>query len=457
MVFALVVFHHIKLWTAEERFPFDTKNPMRRLHLKIFTDNPNAFSDFGSTSFNGFRLWVLFLMASIGPITGCSSAISMREALRDSIDQAAAVSQLTVLSEIEANSSDETLFDNAATASYAPEPSTAPEHINETQSEAYESQDISLDIEMAVSTLSEAGVLDAASKAALVETLAMTPEADWPIVIEEFTTMLSTLRTTDTAPALYPDASEIKNSDPDELSAILPPASAKQEEVTSFEVIPEEVIQESVLDSPVDTVSSAIGNIESNYDSEAIASSSMQSPPTELTTETPFNRATGNKTASDSEIDITDYPSSKSQPIQKDALVIHRPCIAQKVLGWGMVETFPQNKLFPGSEVLVYFELTGIKSKSLDQGFETSIETSLRLDDAAGKRLHNWSFPPLVEVCASVRRDYFARFFVNLPSKLPPGDHQLVLTVTDSYAGTTAETVLPFVIIPGESVSSTVQ
>ena len=96
---------------------------MRRLYLKIFTDHPNAFSDFCSTSFNGFRLWALFLITSIGPITGCSSAISMREALRDSIDQAAAVSQLTVLSEIEANSSDETLFDNAATASYAPEPS----------------------------------------------------------------------------------------------------------------------------------------------------------------------------------------------------------------------------------------------------------------------------------------------------------------------------------------------
>jgi hypothetical protein len=207
----------------------------------------------------------------------------------------------------------------------------------------------------------------------------MTPEADWPIVIEEFTTMLSTLRTTDTAPALYPDTSEIKNSDPDELSAILSSAAAKQEEAPSSEVIPEEKIPESAPNPPVDTVSSAIGNIESNYDSEAIASSSTQSPPAELTTETPFDQTTENKTSSDSEIDITDYPSSESQPTQKDSLVIHRPCIAQKVLGWGMVETFPQNKLFPGSEVLVYFELTGIESKSLDQGFETSIETSLRL------------------------------------------------------------------------------
>ena len=40
-----------------------------------------------------------------------------------------------------------------------------------------------------------------ASKAALVETLEMTPQADWPVVIEEFTATLNTLRTTETAPA----------------------------------------------------------------------------------------------------------------------------------------------------------------------------------------------------------------------------------------------------------------
>jgi len=80
----------------------------------------------------------------------------MREALRDSIEQAARVSQLTVISDIEANSSDETLFDDTATASYAPETLIAPEYIDEDQFDQNESQDISLDIEAAVSTLSEA-------------------------------------------------------------------------------------------------------------------------------------------------------------------------------------------------------------------------------------------------------------------------------------------------------------
>jgi len=428
---------------------------MHRPYLQIYTDRPTAFSNSCSTSSERIRLWLLLLTVSIGLTTGCSSAISMREALRDSIEQAARVSQLTVISDIETNSSDETLFDEAATASYAPEALSTPEYIDEDQFDHRESEDVSLDIETAVSTLSETGVLDAASKAALVETLEMTPEADWPIVIEEFTTTLNTLRITETAPALYTDtsadASEIKRPDADDPSSISA-YSANPEEAATSEVTPDTLTAPSL-----DTVSSAIGNIESNYDSEATVSSSVQPPPAELLAETQLDQTTGAETPPGSEIEITDDMLSDSQQKQQDSLVIQRPCIAQKVLGWGMVEAFPQNKVFPGSEVLVYFELTGIQSKNVNQGFETSIETTLRLDDAAGKRLHSWSFPPLVEVCASIRRDYFARFFVSLPSSLPPGDHQLVLTVTDSHAGTTAETVLPFGIAPSGSASSTAQ
>jgi hypothetical protein len=44
---------------------------------------------------------------------------------------------------------------------------------------------------------------------------------------------------------------------------------------------------------------------------------------------------------------------------------------------------------------------------------------------------------------------------VNLPNTLLPGDHQLVLTVTDTHSGTTAETVLPFAIAPSGFVAGT--
>jgi len=76
-------------------------------------------------------------------------------------------------------------------------------------------------------------------------------------------------------------------------------------------------------------------------------------------------------------------------------------------------------------------------------GVSTSIDTRLQLDDATGKRLHSWSFPSLTETCAARRRDYFARFFLDLPADLPAGDHQLVLSVTDLQTATTAETSIP--------------
>ena len=158
-------------------------------------------------------LYITLLIAGIGLTTGCSSAISMREALRDSIEQAAAVSQLTVLSDIDADETTQKATDEAATASYAPETPESPTYIDEGEFGVDEPQDISLDIETAVGALSETTNLDAASKAALVEALEMTPQADWPVVIEEFTATLTALRTTETTPALYLDNTDLDNTD----------------------------------------------------------------------------------------------------------------------------------------------------------------------------------------------------------------------------------------------------
>ena len=215
---------------------------------------------------------------------------------------------------------------------------------------------------------------------------------------------------------------------------------------------------ETMQHAPSKTTSETIEEeIDSTYDSVAIISSPMRSSFQEPDAEVQSNQSLSTKAPKVSQIDLPVDDSVEASPTQQTPLTIHRPCIAQKVLGWGMVEAFPQNELCAGSEVIVYFELTGIESHKSNEGFETSVETALRLDDAAGQRLHSWSFPPLVEVCASVRRDYFARFFVELPSNLPPGDHQLILTVTDSHAGTTAETMLPFAIAPSGFVAGTAE
>jgi len=432
---------------------------MHRPYTTILIESPAPRADSRSGCLCGAWLHIPLLIISIGMTTGCSSAISMREALRDSIEQAAAVSQLTVLSEVEGDTSTKMHSDDAATASYAPETPDTPTYIDEGEFGMHKSHDISLDIETAVSTLSATNSLDTASKAALVETLEMTPQADWPVVIEEFTATLNTLRTTETAPALYLDTTEqdtigIVLSTEDSISD-LPLVEGDNTEITALQ---EPV--ETTQPAPSETTSEAIEEeIDTSYDSVVIISSpkdsSFQEPATSVlpAITVQSDQIPPTEMPEASLVDVAEDGTASTSQIEQTPLTVHRPCLAQKVLGWGMIEEFPQDELCAGSEVIVYFELTGIESSKSDEGFETSIETTLRLDDAVGNRLHSWSLPPLVEVCASVRRDYFARFFVNLPNNLPPGDHQLVLTVTDTHAGTTAETVLPFAIVPSGSVA----
>ena len=432
--------------------PLGSKNFMHRPFTSILIECPTTRADSRSDNLSGNWLHVALLILSVGITTGCSSAISMREALRDSIEQAAAVSQLTVLSDVESDPSTKMTSDEAATASYAPETPDSPTYIDEGDFGMHESHDFSFEIETAVSTLSEKNSLDTASKAALVETLEMTPQADWPVVIEEFTATLNALRTTETAPALYLDTTEIVLNTEDSISS-LPAIDEEDTRVTALQV-PVETMQHAPSEITSETIEE---EIDSTYDSVAIISSPMRSSFQEPDAEAQSNQPLSTESPKVSQIDFPVDDSADASPTQQTPLTIHRPCIAQKVLGWGMVEAFPQNELCAGSEVIVYFELTGIESYKSNEGFETSVETALRLNDATGKRLHSWSFPPLVEVCASVRRDYFARFFVELPSTLPPGDHQLILTVTDSHAGTTAETMLPFAIAPSGFVAGTAE
>ena len=454
---AAAVPQNSELLLEEWLLPSVQKNFMHRPYISILIECPTTRADSRSDYLFGNLLHVALLILSVGITTGCSSAISMREALRDSIEQAAAVSQLTVLSDVESDPSKNMTSDEASTASYAPETPDSPTYIDEGEFGMHESHDISLDIETAVSTLSETNSLDTASKAALVETLEMTPQADWPVVIEEFTATLNALRTTETAPALYldttePDTTEIVLNTENSISS-LPMIDEEGTSVTAFQE-PLETMQHAPSETTSETIEE---EIDSTYDSVAIISSPMRSSFQEPGAEAQSNQPLSTKALKVSQIDLPVDNSADASPTQQTPLTIHRPCIAQKVLGWGMVEAFPQNELCAGSEVIVYFELTGIESHKSNEGFETSVETALRLNDATGKRLHSWSFPPLVEVCASVRRDYFARFFVELPSNLPPGDHQLILTVTDSHAGTTAETMLPFAIAPSGFIAGTVE
>jgi len=115
-----------------------------------------------------------------------------------------------------------------------------------------------------------------------------------------------------------------------------------------------------------------------------------------------------------------------------------------------VVDAFEQHTFQPGQELIVYFELEELSSRESTAGHSTSINTVFRLVDADGARLGQWSFEPIDETCRSPRRDYFARYFLRIPTDAPAGSCQLEFVVTDTLAGMSTQAHLDLDIVRGK-------
>ena len=142
-----------------------------------------------------------------------------------------------------------------------------------------------------------------------------------------------------------------------------------------------------------------------------------------------------------------DQPPAQTAPIQP-VFAVQNACFASRVRAWGVVDRFETAQFQPGQEVIVYFELDQLMSRESAEGHTTRIDTVLRLVDASGRRVHEWTFEPLEETCGSHRRDYFARYLVAVPPATPAGSCRLEVVVTDTIAGRTAQTSMPLDVTP---------
>ena len=142
-----------------------------------------------------------------------------------------------------------------------------------------------------------------------------------------------------------------------------------------------------------------------------------------------------------------DQPPAQTAPSQP-VFGVQNACFASRVRAWGVVDRFETAQFQPGQEVIVYFELDQLTSQESAEGHTTRIDTVLRLVDASGRRVHEWTFEPLEETCGSHRRDYFARYLVAVPPATPAGSCRLEVVVTDTIAGRTAQTSMPLDVTP---------
>ena len=140
------------------------------------------------------------------------------------------------------------------------------------------------------------------------------------------------------------------------------------------------------------------------------------------------------------------YDAARPKPVTPP-LAIQNACFASRVRAWGVVDRFETAEFEPGQELIVYFELDQLASRTSAEGHTTRIETVLRLVFEDGRRMHEWTFEPLEETCGSHRRDYFARYLVALPTATPAGPCRLEVAVTDTIAGRTAHATLPLTVV----------
>lgn len=258
-------------------------------------------------------------------------------------------------------------------------------------------------IEEAVARLSKLGTLDDTARATLIETLRRTQQEDWPVVVEAFAETLA--------------------------ASGAPPAVAAAHVVAKA---PSDPPVDTPADKPADTATppTAGGGIVAPP-ADAPAPEPPQ-PPAEATTVTP---------------PAEPVPPLVAAAVPGPTLAVQNAAFASRVRAWGDLDRFPASRFRPGQEVIVYFELENLSANAAPAGHTTCIDTVIRLVGPSGESVHDWSFEPIAETLKTRRRDYFARYVVRMPEGSPPGACHLEVRVTDTLAGTTAETVLPLELV----------
>lgn len=292
-------------------------------------------------------------------------------------------------------------LEHAAEASADPAPTTAAAVAAAGDTTEAVARDIATDradaerrqaaIEEAVERLARLGTLDANAEATLVETLQATQQEDWPVVIEAFSATLA-------------------ESQPLRQEAAKPAAAA------------EPILPDTPPESPAPPAEPA-----------AVVAATAEAVPQ---AEPPEPMAAAIAAPAPA-------PAAEPPAVPRPEFVVRNACFASRVQAWGQLDRFPADRFNAGQEVIVYFELDGLSAGESAAGFTTCIDTALRLVTADGRELHAWRFEPVVETCVARRRDYFARYVLQLPDAEAAGRCRVEIAVTDSLSGVTATAAVP--------------
>lgn len=127
-------------------------------------------------------------------------------------------------------------------------------------------------------------------------------------------------------------------------------------------------------------------------------------------------------------------------------LSVRNIAFCSKVNSYGIYETYPKDEFAPGQQVLLYAELENFKCENTPTGFVTAVRSSYQIFDSRGVRVESHDFATTEETCRNRRRDFFMRYFIDLPTRIYDGEYTLKLTIEDLKGQTSGEAIIPFTI-----------
>ncbi len=389
-------------------------------------------------------------LACVGVLmqSGCMTAITtaaLRESLRDTAGRTTDGNELPE----DCEEKEEPPETAGQTITDRPSRSSVDNTTAHTQTAARDPIPQSLDaaLDQAIGRLAGVGGFDSVAQATLVATLESTRAEDWPFVIEAFATSLeanrpravhakqqTVLKSVNTVASFTAGdiaSTPLKFPEPAETQLAVPePSPAHASDETKI-VQAAQPVPSPDADAAMATSATAASSHQPQGERIAIEAIS------EGSVALPERHSKGS-------------PTALIEPATQPSLAVHNPCFASRVRAWGVVDAFEQHTFQPGQELIVYFELEELSSRESTAGHSTRIDTVFRLVGADGARLGQWSFEPIEETCRSPRRDYFARYFLRIPTDAPAGSCQLEFVVTDTLTGISTQAHLDLDIVRGQ-------
>lgn len=107
----------------------------------------------------------------------------------------------------------------------------------------------------------------------------------------------------------------------------------------------------------------------------------------------------------------------------------------ERVEYFGWYSEFPRYEFRPKQPVILYVEVNNFTAEQKAAGYETELQGSYQIFDAAGRIVAERQLPLDREVCRNYRRDYFLAYPIYMPDSIPPGRYRLELSIEDLKAG----------------------